>query len=80
MISHTNILIKGQWYGRRNGAGYPLGIDGAWRQALDNSKSGDDLCIGAAGFGRPEMGEGRSHGVFCGSGLYPNGDQGKEKA
>ena len=80
MMHHTNILIKGVWYGCRNDEGYPFGTDGVGRSPLDNFESWDDLYIGAAGFGRPKMGEGRSHGIFCNSGLYPNGDQGKEQA
>ena len=80
MISHTNILIKGQWYGCRNGSGYPIGADGAWGSPIDNTKFGHDIHSGAVGVGRPEMGKSGCHGIFCDSGLYSNGDQGKEKA
>lgn len=78
MINHTNILIKGQWYGCRNDAGYPIGDYGTRGSPIDNPQFGYDIRSSAAGAGRPKVGESRSHGVFCGSGFHPNGGQGKE--
>ena len=78
MITTHSILIKGQWYGCADDACHSFGTNGSWGSALDNFKSGDDLCISTAGFGRPKVGKGGSDGIFCGSGIYPNG--GKRKA
>ena len=78
MISHTNILIKGQWYGCSNDAGYSIGAHGSRGSPIDNPEFGYDIRSSAIGVGRPEVGESRSHGVFCGGGIYPNGGQRKE--
>lgn len=74
---HTTILNKGRWYGCADGASSAFGTHGIGRPTLDNFEPSDDLCIGAAGIGRPKMGKGSGHGVFCGSGIYSNGSQGK---
>ena len=77
MITVVNYFNKGRWYGCSNGKGSALGDHGFRGSPIDNSEPWDDLCIGSAGFGRPEVGEGSGNGVFCGSGIYSNGSQGK---
>ena len=77
MITVVNYFNKGRWYGCANGKGGALGAHGLRRPPIDNFEFGDDLCIGVAGLGRPEVGESGGDGVFCGSGIYSNGSQGK---
>ena len=77
MITIVNYLNKGRWYGCANGTGSSFGDYGSWRSPIDNFEPWDDLCIGSVGFGRPEVGEGSGDGIFCGSGIYSNGSQGK---
>ena len=80
MINHTNILIRGQWYGCTNDEGNPLGFDGARRQVVDNYEPCDDIWIGAYRNGKPHLGASSNSGFLCSSGFHSNCDKRKEQA